>query len=362
MLIRKMMMDQWLIYGAYGYTGTLLAEEAVKRGHRPFLAGRSMAKLRPLAERLGLEAIAFELQDAVSELRERQVKLVLNAAGPFIHTSRPMLEACIEVGAHYLDLTGEIRVFEDTFAHDQAAREAGVVLMSGVGFDIVPSDCLIKYVADQVDHPEHVELVVGGPSISNGEIGASPGTLKTQLEMITDGFVVRRNGKLVPVAIGSGMKSVRLLDGEHTALVVPWGDVVTAYYSYSIPNITAYMTFPSGQAQVLHSAGFLFQHLMQIGWVRHQAARLIERFVAGPSEHLRQTGRTQLYAKVIGSGEQQVEAWLETLEAYEFTTQAAVNAVEHIFEAHPSGALSPAQAFGADFVLQVKGTIRKDTA
>ena len=132
-----------------------------------------------MAERLGLEAVAFDLKDAASVLQERQVKLVLHAAGPFIHTSRPMLEACLEVGAHYLDLTGEILVFEDTFAHDQAAREAGIVLMSGVGFDIVPSDCLIKYVADQVDNPERVELVVASPSVSNGEIGASPGTLKT---------------------------------------------------------------------------------------------------------------------------------------------------------------------------------------
>ena len=177
---------------------------------------------------------------------------------------------------------------------------------------------------------------------------------------MADGFVVRRNGKLMPVAVGSGMKSVHLLDGEHMALIVTWGDVVTAYYSYGIPNITAYMTLPPGQARVLRSTGFLLQRLVQIGWVRRQAARLVEQFVTGPSEHLRQTGHMQLYAKVIGSGEQQAEAWLETPEAYQFTIQAAVNAVEHTFAAHPSGALTPAQAFGADFVLQVEGTIRRD--
>src|SRR5690349_1219443 len=138
-------MANWLIYGATGYTGALLAAEAVKRGHRPLLAGRSLTKLRPIAERLNLEAVAFDLSQAAAVLRDRHIDLVLHAAGPFIHTSQPMLTACLEVGAHYLDITGEIPVFQNTFAHDQAAQERGVALISGVGFDIVPSDCLIQY-------------------------------------------------------------------------------------------------------------------------------------------------------------------------------------------------------------------------
>ncbi len=235
------------------------------------------------------------------------------------------------------------------------------MLISGVGFDIVPSDCLIKYVAEKVEDPQRVEVVISGPGASNGEIGASAGTLKTNVEMIANGFVVRRNGRLMPVEIGSGIKSVRLLDGEHTALVVPWGDVVTAYHSTAIPNITAYMTFPSQQATLLHYTGPLLQRMMRVEWLRRQAARLIDRFIAGPSEHLRQTGRTQLYAKVTGSDEQQAEAWLETDEAYQFTALAAVSAVERVLADHPRGALTPAQAFGADFVLQVGRTIRQDT-
>ena len=354
-------MDQWLIYGANGYTGALLAEEAVKRGHQPLLGGRSLAKLGPIAAQLGLEAIAFDLGDAVRSLDDHQVKLVLHAAGPFIYTSSPMLEACLQVGSHYLDLTGELPVFENTFAHDRAARDKGVVLMSGAGFDIVPSDCLIKYVAEQVDDPQSVELVIGGPTLSKGAIGASAGTLKTNLEMMAIGFVVRRNGRLVPVHVGAGLKQVRLLDGEHTALIVPWGDVVTAYHSTGIPNITAYMTFPPEQARAMSLAGFLLQRLLEIKAVRHQAARLIEHYVSGPSEQMRQTGRTQLYAEVIGKDGQRAEAWLETREAYQFTVLAAINATERILAGTLSGALTPAQAFGADFVLEVAGTLRQDT-
>ncbi len=358
------MADPWLIYGANGYTGALLAAEAVRRGHRPLLAGRSLAKLRPLAERLNLEAVAFDLAEATAAvaLRDHGVKLVLHAAGPFIHTSAPMIAACLEVGAHYLDITGEIPVFQHTFAQDQAARERGVVLMSGVGFDIVPSDCLIKYVADQVAEPQRLYVVIGGPGLSNGEIGASGGTLKTNLEMIAQGFVVRRDDALVPVEVGAGLRLVRLLDGMHPALIIPWGDVVTAYRPAGIPNVTAYMTFPPGQARLLHyGGGFVLQRLLQISALRRWAARQIEQRISGPSEQTRQTGRSQFYALVIGQDGQRAEAWLETIEAYQFTVLAALNAVEQVLADPPCGALTPAQAFGADFVLKVGQTVRHDT-
>jgi short subunit dehydrogenase-like uncharacterized protein len=324
------------------------------------LGGRSADKLRPLAERLGLEYVAFDLTNAQSVLRDRQIKLVLHAAGPFIRTARPMLDACLAVGAHYLDITGEISVFQATFARDQAAREAGVALISGVGFDIVPSNCLIQYVADQVEAPQSAEVVIGGPGLSNGEIGASAGTLKTNLEMIAEGFVVRRNDTLVPVDVGSGMKSFRFQDGERTALVVPWGDVLTAYRPAGIPNITAYMTFPTDQAYAVQYGGFLLRWLLQIDPLRMFAARQIEQRISGPSEHTRQTGRSQLYAIVTGKNGQRAEAWLETVEAYQLTVLASVNAVERVFADHPVGALTPAQAFGADFVMQIPQTIRQD--
>lgn len=356
------MADSWLIYGANGYTGALLAAEAVRRGHRPLLAGRSLAKLRPLAEQLDLEVVAFEVTEAAAVLRDHAVKLVLHAAGPFIYTSAPMIAACLQVGAHYLDITGEIPVFQHTFAQDQAARERGVVLISGVGFDIVPSDCLIRYVADQVAAPQCLEIVIGGPGLANGEIGASGGTLKTNLEMIAQGFAVRRDDALVPVEVGAGLKSVRLLDGQHTALIVPWGDVVTAYRPAGIPNITAYMTFPLGQAWLLHyGGGLVVQRLLQSAALRRWAARQIEQRISGPSEHTRLTGRSQFYAQVIGQDGQRAEAWLETIEAYQLTVLAALNAVEHVLADPPHGALTPAQAFGADFVLEVGQTVRRDS-
>src|SRR5207302_5159645 len=177
------------IYGANGYTGQLIAELARDGGDEPVLAGRSAAKVRSLAERLGLPWRAFPLEQP--DLRE--VKLVLHCAGPFSATSRPMVDACLAARAHYLDITGEVEVFESVFARDAEARERGVVLLPGTGFDVVPSDCLAASLQQRLPSATKLELAFA----SLGR--ASPGTLKTSIEALPRGGMVRRGGKLVRV-------------------------------------------------------------------------------------------------------------------------------------------------------------------
>jgi short subunit dehydrogenase-like uncharacterized protein len=353
-------MATWMIYGANGYTGQLLVEEAVRRGHSPILAGRSAEKLKPVAERFSLEYAAFEVQNALSALRELRPQLVLHAAGPFIHTSRPMLQACLAVGAHYLDLTGEIPVYEQTFAHHEAAQARGVALISGVGFDIVPSDCLIKYVADQVEQPHTVEVAVEALGSSGGSIGVSAGTLKTNLEVIPGGMVVRRNGNLLPIDLGAWTKRFQFPHGERTGIPVSWGDVFTAYYSTGAPNVTAYLALPSWQAKAVQYSGYVIQQLLKVSAIRQWAARQVERHITGPTEQVRATGRTNIYARVSNESGQSAEAWLETIEAYRFTALAGVRVVERVLENDLCGAFTPAQALGADFVLSIDGTTRQD--
>src|SRR5687767_3783927 len=127
----------WMLYGANGFTGELIAAEALARGERPILAGRRADAVLPLAERLGLPSRIFGLDgDVAANLAG--VAAVVHAAGPFSATSRPMLDACFAAGAHYLDITGEIPVFEACHARGEEAKRRGVVVMPGVGFDVVP--------------------------------------------------------------------------------------------------------------------------------------------------------------------------------------------------------------------------------
>ena len=150
---------KWMIYGANGYTGELIARAAVSRGLKPVLAGRSRDKVQALARELGLEARVFSLEDDVRLLT--QIKghdLVLHCAGPFSATAAPMMEACLRANAHYLDITGEIAVFEHAQSLNDRARAAGVVICPGVGFDVVPTDCVAAALKNAMPDATHLAL------------------------------------------------------------------------------------------------------------------------------------------------------------------------------------------------------------
>ena len=237
----------WMIYGATGTTGTLIAEEAIRRGHQPVLAGRSAASLAALGKRLGLPWMAVgldepdQLQRAVSE-----VDAVLNAAGPFIATAPPLVQACLAAGTHYLDIAGEIPVLQHLFARDQAARERNIALIGGVGFGVVASNSLVKYVADQLPGATTLELAVKADNQQ-----ASQGATKSGLEVLAGGGRVYRDGRLVPYRLGKGLKALRFPDGTVDILPVPSGDLEAAYRATGIANITAFIPFRRSAALLL---------------------------------------------------------------------------------------------------------------
>lgn len=346
---------RWLLYGAYGYTGELIVDEAVRRGHRPTLAGRALEKLKPLAERYGLPAVAFPLDDR-QKLRAaiEGFPLVMHAAGPFIRTAEPMRRACLDAGAHYLDITGEIPVFEASFAADREARERGVAILSGVGFDVVPTDCMARYVAERVKDPRTLDIAFSALG------GASAGTVKSALEQLPKGNLLRREGHLVPAPLGEGIRRLRFPHGEKTAVPIPWGDLVTAFHTTGVPNITTYMTLPSRQARLLRLTGRALPFLLGPAPVRRVLGSLIERRGRGPDETTRRSGRSYVYVRATSDSGEHAEAWLETLEGYTFTAIASVLAVEKTLAGSLRGAVTPARAFGSDFVLEIPGTRRLD--
>jgi short subunit dehydrogenase-like uncharacterized protein len=350
-------MPNWLIYGAYGYTGTLIAEEAKKRGHRPVLAGRDAAKLKPLAQRLDLEHQVLSLEnERTLGTAIAQFDLVFHAAGPFIHTSEPMIQACLDGRAHYIDITGEIPVFEKLFSNDRQARDNGVALIGGVGFDVVPSDCLAGYLAPKLPDTVILELAFA----SSGKF--SPGTAKTALEGISKGGVVRRDSRYMPHPLGHGATRILFSDGrERSVLPIPWGDLATAPRTTGIPNITTFMAISSAQQTLVRRIAPIGQMLMASKSLRRLAQGLVDFVVHGPDETLRNEGRSYLWARVTDTGGKTIRAWLETPEPYQLTALAGVRCVEKVLDGNLSGALTPSQAFGVDFVLEIEGTARYDT-
>ena len=330
------MASDWMIYGANGYTGRLVAEVAKERGHNPVIAGRNQKKMEQLALEFQLDYMAFDLSD-VNIIAEAiaDMEAVYLAAGPFIHTSESMIKACLATNTHYLDITGEIDVFENVFSKDEVARKNRIALIPGVGFDVVPTDCLARYVFEQL--PGATDLEIGIATL--GRI--SGGTLNSIIELTPTGGKIRRNGVLEPYPIGAGKKRIRFMHGYHDTMPIPWGDLATAYRSTAIPNITTYMALPSSLITIAKFGSGMSQALIRNQTLQNISKGLVNRLVDGPSADYRKSGRSYIYAKASDGQGQSVEAWLDTIEAYQFTAIASVLAVEHTLERRVVGAFNP---------------------
>ncbi len=342
-----------MIYGAYGFTGRLIAEEAVRQGHRPLLAGRSPRKLAELADELGLEWIALNLDHhdlLVAALRD--VDLVMHAAGPYAATCAPMVRACLEARADYVDLSGELASLRHIFAAHDEARERGVALVPGCGFDVVPTDCLAASLASRVTDPVRLEIAIASA------VSPSLGTVLAALGQIRNGGWVRRDGRLTPFAIGRGARRVRFTSGMRTALPIPVGDLETAWRSTGIGTIITYLAVPRIAAAAAFVIGPLLRLLAALAAGSGFVRRIVARFARGPAAEKLLAARAQIWAEVRGAQGNSAEGWMETAEPYKFTATAAVMAVERLLEAGISGAFTPAQAFGSDFVMEVSGTRR----
>lgn len=337
-----------VLYGAYGYSGELAAELAVERDVDDLvLAGRNPEKTTAVAEGLGADYRVFSVDDAANHLDDSDV--LLNCAGPFVETYEPMVEACIETETHYLDITGEIDVFEGVAEYDEQADDAGVCLLPGVGFDVVPTDCLAAHLKERL--PGATDLTLGFEP--DGSI--SRGTLLSGLDQASDGGKVRRDGDLKRVAPAHKHRRIDFGRGRQNAVTIPWGDVSTADHSTGIENIEVYLGVGRPAANAMR-AGSLAAPLLSLPPVKMTAERIIETLVDGPDERTREEGACYVWGEAT-DGEQTVTSRLETPEGYSLTADAAITSAQRIREQEspPTGYQTPATAFSAEYVLELEG-------
>jgi len=343
-------MKNWLIYGANGYTGRLIAQQAKSLGLQPILAGRS-ADIQRLGAELGLPVRQFDLSNqAASNKALADVQLVLNCAGPFSATAAPMLQACLAAGAHYLDITGEYTVFEHAHSLHEQAKAAGVVLCPGVGFDVVPSDCVA--VALKAAMPDAIELTLGFDTAS----GLSPGTSKTMLENLADGGKVREHGTLISVPNGYKKRLVDFGYGPKWAMTIPWGDVVTAYYSTAIPAISVYVPAPKVMIQLMRGLDGI-RPAFAWPWLQRLLTGVINRWVKGPTAEQRASLRTAVWGEVRNAKGEVKTARIETHNGYELTVHSALHVVQWLLaNPQPGGYSTPAQLLSWQLVEQLPGS------
>lgn len=336
---------QWMVYGANGYTGRLIAKRAVALGMKPVLAGRNRDEVRALADGLGLTFRVFALEQPkrVEEGLDGMA-LVLHSAGPFSITAAPMIEACLSTGTHYLDITGEIAVYEHAHRQDFRAKQAGILVVPGVGFDVVPTDCL----AARLKHalPTATELVLafdagGGPS---------RGTAKSGVEGLAQGGRIRREGRLEPVPLAYRSRSIPFPSGSKSAVTIPWGDVYTAYVSTGIPNIEVYMAMAPERIKQLERLQRVHWWVRQ-PWVQALMKWQIDRRRRGPTDAKRQASHCEVWGEVADAAGRRVQGTVITPNGYDFTAISAVHIAAKLLGQVPAaGFRTPSQLFGPELL------------
>ncbi len=349
-------MANFLLYGTTGYTGGLIARQALSQGLRPLIAGRTEAKLKQQATEWGVEYRVFSLDDAAAmDEALADVAVVLNTAGPFARTAQPLVEGCLRTKTHYLDIAGEAPEFEALVTQDEAAKAAEVMLMPGVGFGIVPTDCMAAHLQERLPSATHLTLAF------ETEGGVSQGTLRTLFKDLHKTGGVRLNGAFVPARPAEKQRLIDFGQGPTKAVLNPWrGDLSTAFYSTGIPNIETYSVFPGFLVGLMRASGTL-GWLWSSGPVQGLLTRLIKQLPAGPSDEELATGLTRVWGEVTDVNGQRAVSRLHGPEAYLFTALTALAIVDRILAGQVNtGFQTPAQVFGSDFVLSIAGVSRED--
>jgi short subunit dehydrogenase-like uncharacterized protein len=324
-------MSTLLIYGATGYTGRMAAERAKALGLKFEIAGRNHQRLAALATQLDVPFRVFNTGEDLETILAN-VAVLLNFAGPFAHTAEPLMRACIKAGVDYLDITAEINVYRLAESLGVEAASNHVMLLPGVGWDVVPTDSLAVHVAKRVEEPLALSIALQVPG------SMSRGSAMSASEIINAGVLVRVDGELVAMPDATP----RHFDfGEGPVLCVPlsFGDLVTGWHSTGIPNI----------AMFVHIAGDAFPE------------GDLSQLPDGPTSEERDAHRARAVVEVTGADGSIARSVIETVNGYSYTPLAAVEAARRVLEGERRvGFTTPAQVLGGGFAETIQGTVVSD--
>lgn len=324
-----MMTKTLLIYGAAGYIGRMAAAQAQALGLRPILAGRDEAALAALASGLGLPHCVFALNDSPAiQQGLSDVALVLNCAGPFMHTAEPLMRAAIRAGVHYLDVAAELDSYRLTEALHAEAVHAGVMLLPGSGGSVAMLGCLAQHALKRLPKPHKISIAlhVSG-SMSRGSAISASQNLTTECLARVDGALRPQDpGNIQPFDFGKGPVD---------CFPVTLPDLLTLWRATQVPNIETFVhvsgdAFPSGDLSALPD---------------------------GPTAEERDANRYQASVVVTDEDGTTARALLDTVNGYTFTPLAATEAARRVLagEVQP-GFQVPASHFGVGFAETIADT------
>ncbi|QLG61419.1 saccharopine dehydrogenase family protein [Halorarum salinum] len=339
-----------LVYGSYGYAGSLITREAVDAGDAPVLAGRRAEPLEEQATELGLDHRVFSLaHPGVVESQLGDVDAVLNCAGPFSRTVGPLLDACLETGTDYLDIAGRIETVESVAERDRDAERADVTVLPAVGFDVVPTDCLAATLDAELPETERLTLAIDG-------LGTfSPGTVKSIVESLDRPGAVREDGEIRSVPVAWKTREFDFGFGDETGVTVPWGTVSTAYYSTGIENVETYAVVPAVAVRAMR-LGRRLTPLLAFEPLQRLLGMAADRFVSGPTPDERARSTARVWGEATTDDGDRAVARMTTPDTYDLTAATAVESARRVVSGGTEpGFQTPVTAFGADYVTEFDG-------
>jgi len=338
--------NKLMVYGANGYSAQLIIEELISRGIKPILAGRNKSALKELSHKYNCEYRAVDLYDNEKlDAVLNGVHTVLNCAGPFKHTAKELMEACLRNKCNYLDITGEIPARYLAFYMSQKAKEKGVVFLPSVGFDIIPTDCLAKRLSEQMPDATHLKL---GFSNKGGKI--SCGTWLTTLEFLGGTGRIRRDSKLIESKIGEYIVDFRMKNFSFCGISIPWGDVYSSYQSTKIPNVEVYIALPRLMVKS-KSLVLFFLKILRIPFIKNIVAIFMKKALTGPSKSKRDSTETYVWGRVENAKGEMKEEVYQFMEGYNLTAKGAAECAERVLKnTLRPGTYTPSLAFGSGFM------------
>ncbi|MBK9484816.1 MAG: saccharopine dehydrogenase NADP-binding domain-containing protein [Chitinophagaceae bacterium] len=346
------MQNQLLLYGANGYTGKLIAKLAATYNLQPILAGRTEANIKPLAAELQLPYRIIDLDNKEQlENALSAVKLVLHAAGPYVYTAKQMIEACLQTGVHYIDINGDISVFEMLKKYDAAAKEKSIMVMPGVGFDVVPTDCIALQLKNKMPDATHLKLAFAsiGGSLSHG-------TATTMTGKIGEGGAARENGMIVRKPLGQKGMWVNFGTKKLFVMTIPWGDISTAYTTTGIPNIETYTGMAPKVYRIL-KLQWAFNWLLRTEFVRNIIRKKIKAKPAGPSDEQRKNSSSLVWGEATNPSGEKLTACISCLDGYSLTAHSSLLISKKILDGNfKTGYQTPSGCYGENLIMEVPGS------
>ena len=324
--LKSTLQGKLLIYGATGFTGTLIVQEAARRGLAFDIAGRSEEKLSALAGEFNVPYHVFPVGDSDGWKKGMEGKTaLLNIAGPFSETAEQAMEACIQFKVHYFDITAEVDIYHLAESKDTAAKAAGIMLLSGAGL-FATYDPLVVHTAQRVKNPVAIRAAFKYSG------GFTPGSVASASNIMNAGLLVRKNGKIIKLTEAPSA-AFDLGDGPEDFSLMPLGGVVLSFKSTGIPDIEEY--FKVGLAA----------DATEDGAIQFKEGHPIE-----PG-----TERSKILVEVTGKDGTVVRSMADMPDGYGPTVTSAIEVVSRALNGeYRSGYQSPASAYGAELLTSLE--------